>query len=173
VKGQDGIPVGQAQQPARFEERGLMKRTAGVVESFARYRGLKEGEYDERSGVARWSPRWAECSEESAAALSRIFDERRQPVTHVELLRPEVDTPKLFHHLQNLASYFHYHRAALRINSVALKRRCDVTGTDGRYASPLGVWQDFDYFLILEFDGPEALKHYYQHELHSVEREKL
>ncbi len=148
-------------------------RNRRVVEHFAGLKKLKEGEFDGQSGVARWSPRWAECSEEAADTMGRIFDERRQPVTHVVLLRPRTDCPTLFHHLQNLASYFHSHRVALRINSVSLKQRCDVAATDGRYASPLLVWQDFDYFLIVEFDDPEALKHYYQHELHSVEREKL
>jgi hypothetical protein len=148
-------------------------RNRRVIDHFAKLRQLTEGEFDTPSGVARWSPKWADSHEEFADSLERIFKEKRQSVTHVVLLRPKNDCPTLFHHLQRLATHFHNEREALKINAVSMKRRCDVAVADGRYASPLLVWQDFDYFLIVEFDDPEALKHYYQHELHSVEREKL
>jgi hypothetical protein len=144
-----------------------------VIEYFAKLRKLKYGEFDEHSEVARWSPEWTQLGEQFALSLEQLFQNPPQSVTHVVLLRPETNNPELFHHLQTLASYFHLHRAKLRINSVSIKCRCDMAVIDARYASPLLLWQDFDYLLIVEFDDTEALKHYYQHELHSVEREKL
>jgi hypothetical protein len=144
-----------------------------VIEYFNRLRELRQGEFDAQSGVARWSPEWTESDDQFAASLEHLFQDPPQTVTHVVLLRPKTNVSALFHELQNLASYFHLHRTKLRINSVSVKRRCDVAVTDARYASPLLLWQDFDYFLIVEFDDSDALKHYYQHELHSVEREKI
>jgi hypothetical protein len=144
-----------------------------IVEHFDALKTLGLGQFDPDSGVARWSPEWSQHNGQLAEALAYLFQDRPHPITHIVLLRPKTDTPEVAEYLQQLVSRFHKQRQALKISSVSVKRRSDLAVTDGRYSAPLLIWQDFDYVLIMEFEDELALKHYYQHELHSLERETL
>lgn len=116
-----------------------------------------------------------------AGALRGVSDNHSQktgseparPVTHIVLLRPAVDSVQLAEYLHCLVDRFHIHRTAFRLNRIFVAKRCDLSVTDSRYTAPLRVSTDFTYALIANFDDESALQHYYQNELHSVERERL
>jgi hypothetical protein len=145
-----------------------------IIEDFAALTKLDLGTFDPDFGVARWSPEWSQRNEKLAECLARLFQDRPQSVTHVVLLKSNHNATGVEEYLQQLVSRFYKERKALKISSISVKRRCgDLSVTDGRYAAPLLLFQNFDHVLTMDFDDEPALKHYYQHGIHSLEREKL
>ena len=145
-----------------------------LIQEFSnQLRALAPGARDARFGIMRWSPEWAHDDKLLSDAAALLFQGKREPMTHIVLIRPATDTSEVTAHLRNLVVRFHDNRSELKIRSITLKRRCELSVTDRRYAAPLMVLNDFEYFLAMTFDDDEALRHYYQHEFHSVERERL
>jgi hypothetical protein len=147
-----------------------------VEEQFERLRRLECGVKDLDSGVWRWSSDWHGDSDRLASVLDKMFHDRARPVRHLVLLRPDDSMASEFpERLYKLAFRFASIRDALRINNVKVNTRWDSTKpvVDGRYSGVLLVDSQFSYCFELEFRDAEALYHYYQHEIHSVEREAL
>jgi hypothetical protein len=144
-----------------------------VVEMFNGFIQLGLGEFDSECGVCRWSPEWSRSDELLAQALENLFKERPYPIYHLVLLKAEGHSQHLDEYLYALSARLYKERDALRIKTISITKRRDVLVTDGRYNAPLRVWDEFDYMLGMQFEDEEALKHYYQHELHSLERERL
>jgi len=144
-----------------------------VDEFFNILRQLEPGEFHEESRVARWHPDWWRDDALLTEAVARLFEDRHQPATHTVLIRPEADSVEVLDYLRQLVVRFDQKRHDLRIKSITLKRRSDVEPIDGRYAAPVLTGQNFEYYLSMTFEDELALRHYYQHEFHSLEREKL
>jgi hypothetical protein len=157
-----------------YDEEDITLTTYRLIgEYFESLKTLQPGEFDSESGVSRWSPEWSDDDGQLTQAVAALFQDRHQPASHIVLIRPEANSPVVADYLRQLVVRFHKQRTALKIKSIALSQRCDLGITDRRYAAPLLTLQDFDYYLAMTFDDEDALRHYYQHELHSLERENL
>ena len=64
-------------------------------------------------------------------------------------------------------------REDLELDDIWLKERKDVVAHDGRFLGRLITSKRYDFVLGLEFDNERALQAYYQHRMHSIERERL
>jgi hypothetical protein len=144
-----------------------------VSEFFDKWRQLPLGEFDQETRVARWHPEWWTNNVKLTEAVAQLFDDRHQRATHIVLIRPETDSPGVLDYLRQLVVRFHNAKEALKIKTITLKKRSDPDPVDGRYRAPLLTGQNFEYYLSMTFEDEDALKHYYQHELHSREREEL
>lgn len=144
-----------------------------VVELFESFLQLGHGEFASEFGLCRWSPEWNRSDELLAAALEDLFRDRPCPVYHLVLLKAEGERQSLGEFLYALSARLYKERDTLRIKTISVTRRRDIVVTDGRFNAPLRFWDDCDYLLAMQFEDDDALRHYYQHELHSIEREHL
>jgi hypothetical protein len=144
-----------------------------VVELFDVFSELPFGSVDSESGVMRWSPEWAKSDADLAQALETLFQDKSKAITHYVLIKASTDSDSLASSIYDLCARLYRDRQLLRIRAVNVTRRCDIAVSDARFGSPLRVWGEFDYLLTMQLEDEDALRHYYQHEVHSVERERL
>lgn len=140
---------------------------------FDRLSTLPPGGMDGDTKIRRWSPNWFEDPAAFASALVEMFGDRKRGIRHFVMLRPHEDSHEFVLQLDELVRFLTEYRTELQIASVSLNRCCKVPAVDSLFGAPLRVDDRYKYMLCLDFEDADALRFYYQHDRHSVEREKL
>jgi hypothetical protein len=145
-----------------------------VIEQFVKFRLLKDGQFDQQTGVFRWSADFYEDPGAFANVLTTAFGNRGGRISHYVALRPNKDSLNFDGYLYGLAARFYSDRKLLRIVDVRVERRVSgLKPVDGRFEGVIQTLSSFDHLLRIDFETKEALAHYYAHQIHSLEREKL
>jgi hypothetical protein len=155
---------------------GRFDRDTRIIQYFDRLNALNFGECDSRTGIVRWDPEWMEVSggEKFASRLKNMFRAAASRVRHVVTIRPECCNDEIERYIEKLVGWLRTNSGELRITSVSMAKRCkEVQPIDGRYGGRLTVQRDFEFAITMIFEDVDALRHYYQHEEHSLQRQAL
>ena len=148
------------------------------LESFSSYMqsllSIPEGESDKEKFCLRWTGDFYKNPGKFAYGLEQIFDGEYGPIMHLVLVK----TNKKNHNevkecLHKLKAKFEGAEDELELHTIWLRERKDVLAHDGRFLGPLITNKTYDFALGVEFENERALQSYYQHKMHSVEREAL
>ncbi|MFS8083858.1 MAG: TIR domain-containing protein [Ginsengibacter sp.] len=135
--------------------------------------GIEEGEVDEDLGVARWSSSLYKDSTSLAIMLKSLFPDLTGKMLHIVFVDANGNYEAVKECLRNLKIKFELESENLAINSIWLHERHDIRPYDGRYHGALLISREYDFAVGVEFENEDALKKYYQHPIHSVEREAV
>lgn len=144
-----------------------------ITEHFESFISLPEGEIDSKSGIAKWATFLWEDPSAFAKLLEDLFGKRRGKVTHSVIVRASSSDEKVSSFVYSLAKRFYERKIELKILDVTVHRYLATKVEDGRFGGKIVVDPEFDYCIQFTFLDREALNHYYEHELHSIEREQL
>jgi uncharacterized protein YutD len=68
---------------------------------------------------------------------------------------------------------FNKNKKDLEISNIWFYDRHNIDVIDGIYSGYLNIEDKYDFIVGVEFDNQKALKNYYEHKIHSKEREAL
>jgi hypothetical protein len=135
---------------------------------------IDEGGFGTEFDIYRWNDDTYDKADVLASVLSILFNEECSEVYHYVFIRGDEAVGRV---LQELRLKFCKQKEDLHISKVNVFKTTEVMAIDGNYGGVLRVGFDelseFNYVLYVEFEDKDALKHYYNHPIHSVERELL
>jgi hypothetical protein len=132
------------------------------------------GKYSSDYEIYRWCPNLYEDPLLFANVLSRLFDEAHDQIYHYLFIKGNEKVGEVLH---QLCCKFRDHKKDLRITEANVYKTTAVNAIDGNYGGVIRIggidFEHYNYIFIVEFEDKKALEHYYNHKLHSAEREIL
>jgi hypothetical protein len=161
----------------RYREFGSEEPTEArnklISEHFDGFLNIPEGQVDSKTGIAQWATFLWEDTSAFSKLLEDLFGKRCGEVAHSVFLKVEMDSDEVASLIYSLANRFYERRKELKILNVTVHRDIATRAQDGRFGGRISSDPVFDYCIHFTFSDRDALLHYYEHELHSVEREHL
>lgn len=135
---------------------------------------IQEGEAGGESPCLRWSNDFYKYPDRFSKGLEKIFHNEYGPILHLVLVKSnKKNYEEVKECLHLLKAKFESEEEELDVRSIWLRERKDIFAHDGRFLGRLITNKVYDFVLGLEFENEKALQNYYQHKMHSVEREIL
>ncbi len=143
------------------------------LDTFEDFKNITPGSFSQEFNIARWSESFKD-TEVFSNTLKKLFPEKNTNILHLVLIKVDSKQQNAIRDcLMTLKTNFERAKEELSIKQIWIQNKHDIVCHDGLHHGVISTSKDYDFIIVVEFENDAALKTYYQHPVHSIEREKL